>query len=242
MKIFLFVALLLFIFLIYYAFDFYIKFSIAQELISQSVPYESQSNTKSQTMLVLGDSTAVGVGADNSSDIVPALLSKKLNVLEVENLAVSGARVQDLLEQRSEAKRDRYDVILIMVGANDIIRFKSAHQSAKELETALANLPAFENLIVILSAGNVGGTKIFPWFIRPFHTNLNMKYHSEFEEVVAKMGGKYVNLYQDPADDPFMKEPQVYMAPDGLHPSSKGYYLWFETILKQTNLGLPTND
>jgi lysophospholipase L1-like esterase len=236
MKIILVLSILLLSSLAYYGLTFYQKFSVAQKLISKAVPYELESTTPGQTILVLGDSTAVGVGSDNATDTVPARLASHLNVARVENRAVSGARTRDLADQIVASRAEEYDLVLIMIGANDIIRFADVDLVVKDLEKALGSLPRHGKLAVVLSAGNLGGAQLFPWFVRPFHTRLNLKYHQEFVKVVGESGGDYVNLYEDPKTDPFTQNPGVYLAADGLHPSSAGYQIWFAKILEQTDL------
>ncbi|MEX2341280.1 MAG: GDSL-type esterase/lipase family protein [Candidatus Paceibacterota bacterium] len=232
MKIILALVVVILLVIAYYSVTTYQKFSAAQKLIAKAEPFQKNDGDDGPSLLVLGDSTAVGVGAYRKEDTIPALLGFS----SVENKAVSGARVADLEKQMTEAQKEKYDLILIMIGANDVIRFANAKRTAEALRKVLGILPENERLVFVLSAGNVGGTKLFPWFVRPFHTRLNMKYHDEFETVVTEAGGEYVNLYENPKTDPFIEEPHIYLAPDGLHPSSKGYAVWLEKILKQTGL------
>jgi lysophospholipase L1-like esterase len=123
----------------------------------------------------------------------------------------------------------------VQIGANDIVRFKSIDDAADELTLALEKLPHAERVIVI-SAGNVGGTKFFPFFVNPIYTQLNLGYHDSFEVVVKNAGGVYVNLYEDPSTDPFVQEPEKYLARDGFHPTSAGYKLWFEKIIEKVSI------
>lgn len=217
----------------YYGGVTYRKFEISKALVAQAESFEK--NGAGMSLLVLGDSTAVGVGADRADASVPALLANAIGVSSVENQAVSGARVRDLYAQIQNAEHERYAYILVMVGGNDIIRFKSAQGAAAELEEVIGTLPAHDHLIV-LTAGNVGGAAFFPWFIRPFYTALNKKYHATFQEAVENDGGTYVNLYEPPSTDPFVQDPETYLAGDGLHPSSLGYALWFQKIRTQLDL------
>ncbi|MEK9176662.1 MAG: GDSL-type esterase/lipase family protein, partial [Patescibacteria group bacterium] len=135
----------------------------------------------------------------------------------------------DLPIQIAGARLDRYAFILIAVGANDIISFGRSSSAMKKFELALSKLPP-AGQVVVHSAGNVGGTTLFPFFIRPVYTWLTKKYHAGFEKLAAEKGFTYVNLYQPSSEDPFVREPKVYLAPDGLHPSSEGYRAWFEKI------------
>lgn len=227
------VAVLL-VFIAYYGITFYFAVQVSKKLVGRAVPFEMLSEDHSVTMLVLGDSTAVGVGASKSEDTVAGRLASYIHATYVENRAVSGAVVADLPAQIQGAKLKNYSYILIHIGANDIIRFHGAKQSGEELARALTQVPQTGKLIV-LTAGNVGGTTLFPWFLRPFYTMRTLEYHTVFAKVLAATKGIYVNLYIEPKDDPFTLEPEKYLAEDGLHLSSLGYEVWFETVKR--NLG-----
>lgn len=213
----------------YHGVSFYYKVQISKSLVENAIPYEKNDGTSSTSILVLGDSTAVGVGARSVDDTLPALLSREVNATYVENRAVSGALTRDLEVQLNDVSLNEYSYILIAIGGNDIIRFQSVRKAVSLLDNALNDLPPTRNLIVY-SAGNVGASTLFPWFIRPLHTSYNQNYHEQFEKVVRAHGGKYVNFYKPKGNDPFVQQPEVYLAGDGLHPTSAGYALWFEEI------------
>ena len=59
-------------------------------------------------MLVLGDSTAVGIGAMRPEESVAGRVSNFLNADRVENYAVSGAVTNDLNEQMKNAALPKY--------------------------------------------------------------------------------------------------------------------------------------
>ena len=99
------------------------------------------------------------------------------------------------------------------------------------MEKITSKLPEADQ-IILMSAGNVGGAKLFPFFVRPFHTNLNIKYHERFEKL-AKESEKniiYINLFKNKEEDVFRKNPERYFSKDGLHPSSEGYAFWFRLL------------
>lgn len=216
----------------YYGVTLYQKFQISLKLIEKAEPFRLDSTDHSVSLLVLGDSTAVGVGTDDPTLSVAGRLAPYINATLVENFSKSGAQTNDLKNQLSAATLPHYDYILIQIGANDIIRFKSASKTTAELAKTLASLPSTGNLIV-LSGGNVGAAPFFPQFLRPFYTKLHLVYHKSFSEVVKEAGGVYVNLYTEPAKDPFVREPEKYLAPDGLHPSAEGYELWFSEVVEE---------
>lgn len=215
--------------LAYWSVRFYLTVQTSKRLIESAVPYERTSENPSRTMLVLGDSTAVGIGADVPEESVAGRVAEEVAMDTVENRAVSGAVVGDLSAQASKATRDHYDLILIQAGGNDIIRFTNAERAGETLRTVLRNLPDAERVIMI-SAGDVGGATLFPWPVRPFHSRLNRQYHDTFARVAEEEGIMYVNFKEAASTKEIRENPRVYLAEDGLHPSSEGYRLWFEEI------------
>jgi len=213
----------------YYGVTMYKKYAISQALVARAIAYTQSGDDSPPTLLVLGDSTGVGVGAETPDDSIAALLGKEIHATHVENYAVSGATVNDLHLQLRHAKLKEYTYILIAIGGNDIIRFHSVDTESTRLKTFLTTLPKVEHLIVH-SSGNVGGATFFPWFIRPLHTRLNLKYHKAFEDAVSSADGIYVNFYMEPSVDPFSLHPEIYLAADGLHPSTAGYQVWLQKI------------
>ncbi len=235
MKIVLVILLLIAIVVLYYGTSMYVKYQASKTLIAQAKAFQLPGGDTTTTLLVLGDSTAVGVGATKPEDTLAALIAQKTNATYVENRGVSGARVEDLEAQIASTTLPRYSRVLVQIGANDIVRFKNADDAARTLDQALEKLPQTDSLIV-LSAGNVGGTRFFPWFVNYFYTKLNLTYHDRFAKVVGEHGGTYINLYEDPKTDPYVQQPEIYLAKDGFHPTSAGYALWFKKIVEKAGL------
>ncbi len=212
----------------YSALSFLRKVRVSRSLVERAVPF-SLKGERTVSVLVLGDSTAVGVGADKPEDTLAALLAREVHATVLDNFAVSGARVRDLARQVQEIRKEKYSYILIGIGANDVIRFARPEGNAEYLRILLVGLPKHDHLIVYM-AGNVGGTQLFPKVLNAQYTKRTLAYHAALAAVVRDAGGTYVNLYTEPREDPFIKEPEIYLAEDGLHPSSAGYKLWFEKI------------
>lgn len=219
---------LLAIYIAYSGVKFYLTVQVSKKLIHTTVPYEKPGEEGAR-VLVLGDSTAVGVGSDSPEESLAGRVSTYLNAGSVENYAKSGARAKDLQGQIVNAKYGSYQLILIQIGGNDIIRFTGSDAAANELRNAIALLPEAEK-IVIISAGDVGGATLFPAPVRPFHTKLNNEYHAAFEKVANETSTTYVNFGSSPATKVINEHPELYLAKDGLHPSSAGYALWFDAI------------
>ncbi len=203
-------------------------YKISKGLVDNAVPYQRAVGTG--TVLVIGDSTGVGVGVSTPEDSIAGLIALLYADRRVENHSVSGAQIQDIEGQLAKAGEEHFALILLQIGANDIIRFRSSTKAGKEIAPLLQKLVQRADRVIFISAGNVGGAYLFPWFLRPYYHHLTLQYHAEFARVSSKAGVVYVNLYTPPKQDLFILEPTVYFAGDRLHPSSAGYALWFGKI------------
>jgi lysophospholipase L1-like esterase len=212
----------------------YLRAHAARVQMAEEQRFERLTGDYTKTMLVLGDSTGAGVGASRPEESIAGRLAAKLGATHVENYAASGSYVTDLRAQILKATLDAYDVILIQIGGGDIVFFHNAERVAKELDLAMMGLPD-SKLTLLMSAGNVGGAKIFPLLIRPFHTWLTHEYHRWFRKVAKRRGATYVNLYLPRKVDYFLDEPERYFSEDGIHPSSDGYVLWFNKVEEVLN-------
>ena len=216
----------------YWGANTYFKARISEALMEDVEPYRLSSFDYRTTMLVLGDSTGAGVGAERPEDSVAGRLAAHLGATYVENYAESGAMVEDLFGQIKEAKLPEYDVILVQIGGNDILAFHDAKRTAVRLSEAFGTLPRAGRMF-LMCVGNMGGATLFPPPMRPFHTLVNRAFHKEFERVAHGWHATYINLYDPFFKDPFLRDPQRYLSRDGLHPSSYGYGLWFDKLKAQ---------
>ena len=214
----------------YWIWNFSYKYNISKRLIQEAKAYSIEGSDFSKTLLVMGDSTGVGVGASRPEDSVAGRLAVAMRATYVENRSVSGAMVADLATQMADVSRERYDTVLIQIGANDIVHFHNAQETADALLPFVQKAKMMSDEVIVISAGNMGAVTNFPFPIRLFYTNLTLKYHAAFTAMATKTGAVYVNLYTSPDKDPFKAHPEIYLAADGFHPSSEGYGLWFERL------------
>jgi len=87
-------------------------------------------------MSVLGDSLALGTGASDPTNAVAfriyrALLAERPGS-EVTNEAIGGSRVADVTRLQVPALDPRADLVLVIVGGNDVVRRTSAKQFAND--------------------------------------------------------------------------------------------------------------
>ena len=200
--------------------------NVTKQLFAQTTPYENATGTYS--ILVLGDSTAVGVGASSSDDSIPGLLGKSLDA-SVENLGVSGAVTADVAAQLDKASRKHYDLLVIQIGANDVVSFHSLTQVADQMRTLLARAKTYSDHIVLLTGGRIGDAPLVPLLFRPLLNYRAATLRTSFMATAAQDGVAYVDLFGAPSDL-YASDPQKYYAADGFHPSSAGYEILFGNV------------
>lgn len=220
-------TIVLMVLALYFAFEsvrLYILVLKSRELVERGVAYTNA--TGSHNLLVVGDSTAVGVGSDGSLS-VPGRLSQHLDA-SVENYAVSGARTHDVVSQLNQAQKGTYDIILIQVGANDVIHFTNFSELEKSLETVLTAATSKSNRVLLLTAGKIGDAPLFPWFARPLFNARTVKVRELFQNQAQDHGVQYVDIYS--RESPFEADVTRYYAPDYLHLTGEGYGFWFSIV------------
>jgi lysophospholipase L1-like esterase len=207
----------------------------AAELARQSEPFQASPPGATATLLIVGDSTAVGTGASSPAASLAGLISRDHPQLTIVNRAKDGARFADIARQIEAAGRERIDAILILGGGNDVIRLTAGEVLAYEVERATALAHARAGIVVLMPSGNVGSA---PFFYPPWSwlmTARSRHLHAVVREAAASHGALYVNLFKEKADDPFARRPDELNAKDGLHPSDAGYRLWYDELKAQAD-------
>ncbi len=184
-----------------------------------------------QTLLVVGDSTAVGTGAGAPSLSVAGRLASAFVHLRIDNRAANGARTADVLQQLRHEPPPRLRAILIQTGGNDILRRTELSHLRRATQALFDAARAQADYVVMMSTGDVGQAPAFPWPLDHWYSRRTREVRALFMELAAKNNIDYVDLFDPGADNPFRREPQIYYARDGLHPSAAGYGAWFARLM-----------
>lgn len=205
------------------------KLREAGQLARESQPFQAQPPAPSASLLVVGDSTAVGTGASDPSRSVAGLLGEGLPKLRVVNRAADGARYADIVQQL-QGDTTRYDAVLVLGGGNDVIRGTRADTLDAQVREVADLARHRAPFVVLMPPGNVGNA---PFFWRPLAWWMDRRsqaLHASVREAANATGATYVNLYKPREQDPFAQRPQELHAKDGLHPSDAGYRLWLQEL------------
>lgn len=207
----------------------------AADLAREARPYTAAPEQPTRRLLVVGDSTAVGTGADAAADSLVGLIGQTHPQWRIDNLAANGSKFEDVARQLQEASGG-YDMVLVLAGGNDVIRFTSEDKLRSDMDRTLALARQRGTQVVLMPCGDVGHA---PFFIPPLSWGMSRRserLHTIAQDVAATHGARYVRLLKPRAQDPFVLHSKALHAADGLHPSSAGYEEWFSELVAQGGL------
>lgn len=208
------------------------KLRRSAQLMKASEPLQAEPAQPGASLLVVGDSTAVGTGASSARTSVAGLIAANHPGLRVVKLARNGARYRDFVQQLRTAPGP-FDVVLVLGGGNDVFRLTGTARLREDVRQALAQARALAPKVIVMPPGNVGNA---PFFLRPLSwlmTRRAQALHAVVAEAAKAQGARYVRLYQPREEDPFAQRPREMHAADGLHPSDEGYALWLREFDRQ---------
>lgn len=194
-------------------------------------PYFKHSKTAKQHLLVLGDSTMYGAGIKDQTNT----MGGKYPDASVETLAANGARVMDILYQAQSAQYGHYDVVLVGVGGNDVVRFSSYKQLKDDLKQTLDVLSQKANKVILFHSVNVGNIGFFTFPLNHLFDYRSRQLSKAYSSVSADYKNvTYLNFYRPIKDDYYNKNsrPQ-FLADDGFHPSDYANQYFFKIISKK---------
>jgi lysophospholipase L1-like esterase len=205
----------------------------AAELARASEPLQRVPERAAMRLLIVGDSTAVGTGAESAQGSLAGLIARGYPHLSIENRAGDGASLADVAAQLGGG--ERYDVVLVQAGGNDVIRLRRRDAMRRDVERIVLLAQRRADVVVLMPAGNVGNA---PFFFPPVSWLMTWRsrhLHGFVRDAAARHDALYVNLFHERADDPFVRRREL-NARDGLHPSDAGYRVWFAELRAQADL------
>ncbi len=203
---------------------------VGKGLAEKSKPFEQHPTNPTKRILVLGDSTGVGTGVDEPAQSVAGYFGKKYPNAEVINLSVNGKRLMHLEKELETFDQGRFDLVMIQIGGNDIIRFTELESMRASLDKILTKANQVSDRVALLHSGNVGLAPFFPWWYKPVMTHRTLRVRDLYKDMASKHNAAYVDLFTDKTNDPFYPEYDKYYAADSLHLNAAGYKVWFEKI------------
>lgn len=179
---------------------------------------------------MLGDSLAVGYGADDPDETPGALLAMGLadaadHPVDVTNVAEVGAESTALIAQLARLLEEvaEPDVVVIVIGANDVMHLKRLTDALWPLSETVRELRRRTIPVVVATCPDLGTVQPFSQPLR-FFAHWSSRVTATGQAIVTlRAGGRTVSL-ADTLGPLFHRDPEgMFSAHDHLHPSDAGY-------------------
>ncbi len=200
--------------------------------IHESLPVEQIEPRRRVRLLMVGDSTGVGLGAGAADRSFAGLLARTLGV-PVDNRCANGARVADVAAQLDPPNDgSRYDFVVVLAGGNDALRGTRLGRLERAAREVLQRAQRVADTVVWIGCADIG---IAPAVPPPLSWWLGWRCRRAMRTIgrVARSGGApFVDFATPEHSARFRAARRHYFAADGLHPSAAAYRECFEIVLR----------
>ncbi|MBT0566701.1 SGNH/GDSL hydrolase family protein [Williamsia sp. CHRR-6] len=190
-------------------------------------------------LMVFGDSTAAGLGAETPDETPGVILTRMLAAetrrpVRLSTKAIVGATSRGLSGQVDAmlVAGNKPDVAVILVGANDITAGNRIGQSAQRLGAAVRRLTESGAHVVVGTCPDLGVVTAIPQPLRSVVRALGRRLAAAQTSQVLVGGGRPVPLADLLAPE-FLAAPERMFSADKYHPSAAGYHLAASTLLPE---------
>ena len=183
-------------------------------------------------LLIIGESTAAGVGArthetglaGNFARFLSAKLGKSV---EWQVIGRSGITVKETIHELvPKIPDEKFDYILLALCGNEVLKLRSPRTFRRDMKKLIEILENKHEgaTFFITNAPAVRLSPILPFPIKPILGQLSAMHDANAQEFTAKM--ERVFYFHQPTE-----VPADFFA-DGLHPSEKGYEVWSKNMIE----------
>ena len=178
-------------------------------------------------LLMLGDSSACGLGVEHPHQTPGAMLAAGLaecadRPVQLTAVAAVGARSSDLSAQIERVSGSTFDVAVVMVGANDVTHRVKPPTAVRHLDHAVRRLGDLDARVVVATCPDLGTVEPVPQPLRWIARRASRQLAAAQTIAVVEAGGRTVSL-GDILGPEFAASPKEMFGPDRFHPSVTGY-------------------
>lgn len=180
-------------------------------------------------LVLIGDSAAVGYGVTAAADTPGGLLGEGLaqiagRPVDVRTRARVGATSGELEEQITAAVDEAMppDVVVIVVGANDVTQSVKQSDAVRALDEAVRRLLDLGSAVVVGTCPDLGTVRPLRQPLRLLAQRASRHLAAAQMITVVEAGGRAVSLADLLARD-FHSAPDELFGADHFHPSEQGY-------------------
>ncbi len=178
-------------------------------------------------LAVMGDSGAGGIGVDNGDETPSALLARGLSAaanrdVSLRCTAVVGAQTRDLHEQVIAVAAFRPQIVVALIGANDVTHNVRPSESIRHLREVVEALRGIGANVIVGTTPDLGTVRPIQPPLRWLARRLSRALAAAQAIAVVECGGVSVSL-GDLLGPEFDRRPHEMFSADRFHPSAAGY-------------------
>lgn len=192
-------------------------------------------------LLIVGDSSAAGVGAAHQDEALAGCLARALATRLGEPVgwqlvATSGHRSAQALAALQGSDLSRADVLITALGVNDVVDQIRPGEALSALDgiEAHARRAAGVRLSLHCAAPPMQSFPLLPQPLRWFFGQQAAQFNAALAAQVRGQAGRHVVHLPEA----MQRNAAALMAVDGFHPGPRGYALWAEALADQIVIGL----
>ncbi|MFT4244546.1 MAG: SGNH/GDSL hydrolase family protein [Candidatus Woesearchaeota archaeon] len=183
--------------------------------------------------MLLGDSIAAGVGADNLSKSVYGRILEYVNSnneknmsMRFENRAISGNKIEDVVEDLKNMDKEDIYLLVIIVSSNDVFQFTPLHSFENSIDELIEFSTNISENIIFIGPGKVYDVSGISLLLKPLYwlrarqiSNVLEEKFEQYEQVT------YINPIRENLEEFNSIDLE---SKDNIHPNNKGHIYWFE--------------
>ncbi len=186
------------------------------------------------TLVMLGDSTSVGYGTRTPDELPGVILARGVAAhlgrpVRLRSHGLTGACTADLPRQLELCQADRPDLVVILIGANDLRDKVPPWRSAALLGHAVRTLTDRGIPAVVGTCPDFGVITAIPQPLRSLLSAWSLRLAESQDRAVTAAGGRPVALARLVSPQ-FVGNPDLFAA-DRFHPSGAGYGRAMQVLL-----------
>ncbi len=222
----------------------------ATRLAAGAAPVEQHPARVAVRVLLVGDSTGLGVGAAAAGETLAGLLAADYPSAQVTNLCRCGDTLGDMPEQLRSAELDAvarngsgpisppfFDLVLLLAGGNDVFRHTPPDTLRRSAAALMHLLRRTGRHVIWLGPANIGHAPVFLPPVSWWFAWRSRKAVHTFAAAAQQHGVDFIDFCWDRAEDLFAARPDRYFANDQVHPSGSAYRVCYDMLRRRPHLG-----
>ena len=182
---------------------------------------------------LLGDSSITGQGLEDVDDCWPRVIARRLSdryYVELRSYAAGGARCRHVLERQLPlAEQIEYDIVIVSVCGNDILRLTPPWVLDRRLDEVVVRLQRVSPSVVLFGVGDLGALPRLPWPLDWAAASFGHAADWVHDRVARRRGIPKIDQWGLTAEA--FNSGRHMFAADLFHPSPLGHLVWVNALL-----------